>query len=110
MIINYPMIRRAVEKTTIMRRHVRQVAQGIKPSEYTEFDEKLAKTIAESSGEYSKNPIKRMLSWVREFIHNINEEGNFLKNNPALGAADTKEAHEVLDHMGFEHPLNAADE
>ena len=66
MIINYPMIRRAVEKTTIMRRHVRQVAQGIKPSEYTEFDQKLAKSIEEESGKYSKNPIKKITSWVKE--------------------------------------------
>ena len=107
MIINYPMIRRAVEKTTIMRRHVRQVAQGIKPSEYTEFDEKLAKTIAESSGEYSKNPIKKISSWIKEFIDNIKDERNFLRNNPPQSAINTKAEDEVLDYMGFQAPLNA---
>lgn len=107
MIINYPMIRRAVEKTTIMRRHVRQVAQGIKPSEYTEFDQKLAKSIEEESGKYSKNPIKKITSWVKEFVIHIKDERNWLKNNPPQSAINTKAEDEVLDYMGFQAPLNA---
>ena len=109
MIINYPMIRRAVEKTTIMRRHVRQVAQGIKPSEYTEFDQKLAKSIEEESGKYSKNPIKKITSWVKEFVIHIKDERNWLKNNPPQSAINTKAEDEVLDYMGFQAPLNAVE-
>ena len=108
MIINYPMIRRAVEKTTIMRRHVRQVAQGIKPSEHTEFDQKLAKTIQETSGDYSKNPIKKVTSWVKEFVFHIKDERNWLKNNPPQKPIENiKEVHEAIDYMGFQAPANA---
>jgi len=101
------MIRRAVAKTTQMRRHVRQIAQGIKPSEYTEFDQKLAKTIEECSGKYSKNPIKKVASWLKEFIYNIKDERNWLKNNPPQKPIDIKGGYEALDYMGFQAPANA---
>ncbi len=108
--ITYPMIRRAVVKTTQMRRHVRQIAQGIKPSEYTEFDEKLAKTIAESSGEYSKNPIKKISSWIKEFVIHIKDERNWLKNNPPQKPIENiKEGYEALDKVAFQMPLAARD-
>lgn len=105
--INYPMLRRAAVKTTQMRRHVRQIAQGIKPSEYTEFDQKLAKSIEEESGKYSKNPIKKITSWVKEFVIHIKDERNWLKNNPPQKPIDVKGGYEALDYMGFQAPTNA---
>ena len=108
--ITYPMIRRAVEKTTQMRRHVRQIAQGIKPSEYTEFDQKLAKSIEEESGKYSKNPIKKITSWVKEFVIHIKDERNWLKNNPPQKPIENiKEGYEALDKAAFQMPLAARD-
>ena len=104
--IIYPMIRRAVVKTTQMRRHVRQIAQGIKPSKYTEFDQKLAKSIEEESGKYSKNPIKKITSWVKEFVIHIKDERNWLKNNPPQKPIENiKEGYEALDKAAFQEPL-----
>ena len=80
--ITYSMICRAVEKTTQMRRHVRLVAQGVRPSPYTEFDANLAKEITVTSGGYSKNPIKKISSWIKEFVFNIKSDISYMKNNP----------------------------
>lgn len=39
-----------------------------------------AKDIADKTGEYSKNPIKKIVSWVKSYIANVKEMFKNLKN------------------------------
>lgn len=91
----------AARKSTEMRHHLKLVTKGVNPSPYTEFDKKVAKVTRETSGAYSKNPINKIISWVKEFIFNFKSDMSFLKHNPPL------KQNEALDKMAFEATLNA---